>query len=649
MYNLSMFVRVKSTKLSPRKYVQVVKSVRIGKRVSQVIVHHVGIAYDEKHLEELKVLGEKLIHEMEERAQPYLPGLGPLDNPEAWERPVGDGERVNLRTLKNLEQVTEGPEEVVESLFASLGFESIFGVSDRGKGTTNVLKKCLTCALANPSSKRGMTRWLEEVGGTDLSLNKIYRMMDKLSEKTERVKEIVARETLSLFETKASLMLFDVTTLYFESFSADELRVSGYSKDNKIKETQVVLALAVTPEGFPLWYQLFPGNTFEGHTLLPVLKKCMETFSPQDTVVVADRAMFTEENLAEVEKAGCSFVLGAKLRGLNQTLKDKILEADNYSPLSPRSPLSSVPRGENEAAKTSGEPKTLEAPEGSEVPEAAEGAGPDTSWGEACSEDFDEAGDSPSRWFSLPLGKGEKRNLLVTWSEKRARKDWADRERLLVRLRKKLDGKKTLPGKTLVTNRGTNKFLTLEQDKEQDRYILDPEKIQQDSQWDGLHGVVTNLSVEDAAQAHKLLDHYSSLWRIEESFRVNKHDLSIRPVYHWAPRRIEAHIALTYLAFALLRHLQHRVAARQHTLMSAGAIRSALAGVQSTLMKDGETGKLYRFPKVMGENARKIYRSLDLTRGMGNTEILSLQKYRNRKGIRSAERGGDGETEKNSG
>lgn len=82
--------------------------------------------------------------------------------------------------------------------------------------------------------------------------------------------------------------------------------------------------------------------------------------------------------------------------------------------------------------------------------------------------------------------------------------------------------------------------------------------------------------------------------------------------------------------------------------MSAGAIRSALAGVQSTLMKDGETGKLYRFSKVMGETARKIYRSLDLTRRMGNTEILSLQKYRNRKGIRSAETGGDEEREKSS-
>lgn len=590
-----MYIRVKSSKLSPRKSVQIVKSVRTGKRVSQVILQHVGIAHDEKQLSELRELGRKLILEMEEREQPSLPGFSLLENEEAWERPVGDGERVSLRGMKNLEQVTEGPGEVVESLFSSLGFEAIFGVSSRGKGNTEVLKKCLACALANPSSKRGMSRWLEDEGGTDMSLNRIYRMMDALAKKTDRVREIVARETASLFETKASLLLFDVTTLYFESFEADALRVSGYSKDNRIQETQVVLALAVTPEGFPLWYDLFPGNTFEGHTLVPVLRRCMETFSPRQAVVVADRAMFTEENLHEVEKAGCSFVVGAKLRGLSRTMREKILDAGNYSPLPGGSPV--FPEGERETC-------------------------------------------SPSRWYSVPLGNG--RNLLVTWSERRARKDASDRERLLARLRKKLQGKKTLPGKSLVTNRGTNKYLSLENSNGQDRYILDEEKILRDSRWDGLHGVITNLPVESAAEAQDILAHYGSLWRIEESFRVNKHDLSIRPVYHWVPRRIEAHIALTYLAFALLRHLQHRVAVRQNAVMSARAIRTALLDVQSTLMKDEETGKLYRFPKAMSESARKIYRSLGLVRGLGNTEILSVRKYRNRKGIRSAGTDGDG-------
>jgi hypothetical protein len=514
---------------------------------------------------------------------------------------------VDLRALKNLEQVTEGPAEVVESLFSSLGFEEIFGVSSRGKGHTDVLKKCLACALANPSSKRGMSRWLEDEGGTDVPLNRIYRMMDALAKKTDRVREIVARETTSLFETKASLLLFDVTTLYFESFEADSLRVSGYSKDNRIQETQVVLALAVTPEGFPLWYDLFPGNTFEGHTLVPVLRRCMETFSPRQTVVVADRAMFTEENLREAEGAGCSFVVGAKLRSLGRSMRDKILDAGNYSPL---------PGGAERFPEEEGK-------------EREEGTG------------------SPSRWFSAPLGNG--RTLLVTWSEERARKDASDRQRLLARLRKKLQGKKALPGKSLVTNRGTNKYLSLENKNGQDSYILDEEKILRDSRWDGLHGVITDLPAESAAEAQDILAHYGSLWRIEESFRVNKHDLSIRPIYHWAPRRIEAHIALTYLAFALLRHLQHRVAVRQNAVMSARAIRTALLDVQSTLMKDGETGKLYRFPKAMSETARKIYRSLGLTRGLGNTEILSVRKYRNRKGIRSAGTDGDGTMEEGTG
>jgi len=602
-----MYIRVKSSKLSPRKSVQIVKSVRTGKRVSQIILQHVGIAHDEKQLSELRELGRKLILEMEEREQPSLPGFSLLENEEAWERPVGDGERVDLRALKNLEQVTEGPAEVVESLFSSLGFEEIFGVSSRGKGHTDVLKKCLACALANPSSKRGMSRWLEDEGGTDVPLNRIYRMMDALAKKTDRVREIVARETTSLFETKASLLLFDVTTLYFESFEADSLRVSGYSKDNRIQETQVVLALAVTPEGFPLWYDLFPGNTFEGHTLVPVLRRCMETFFPRQTVVVADRAMFTEENLREAEGAGCSFVVGAKLRSLGRAMRDKILDAGNYSPL---------PGGAERFPEEEGK-------------EREEGTG------------------SPSRWFSAPLGNG--RTLLVTWSEERARKDASDRQRLLARLRKKLQGKKALPGKSLVTNRGTNKYLSLENKNGQDSYILDEEKILRDSRWDGLHGVITDLPAESAAEAQDILAHYGSLWRIEESFRVNKHDLSIRPIYHWAPRRIEAHIALTYLAFALLRHLQHRVAVRQNAVMSARAIRTALLDVQSTLMKDGETGKLYRFPKAMSETARKIYRSLGLTRGLGNTEILSVRKYRNRKGIRSAGTDGDGTMEEGTG
>ena len=600
-----MYIRVKSSKLSPRQSVQIVRAVREGKRVMQQIVQHVGIAHDEVQLEELKSLAQKLIWEIEEREQASLPGLSPLDAPEMWERDVSGKDGPEFGDLRNVEQITEGPKEVVENLFSSLGLEGIFGVSTRGLGRTNVLKNCLACALANPSSKRGMSRWLGEESAADVPLGRIYRMLDGLEEKSEQMKRIVARESLSLTGAKAALMLFDVTTLYFESFTEDELRKPGYSKDNKISETQVVLALAVTPEGNPLWYEVFPGNTFEGKTLLPVLGKCMKEYAPEETVVVADRAMFARINLEEIEAMGCSYVIAAKLKVMDRATKAAILDESNYAPL---------PAGTTEGKERDGD--------------------------EPCNEGTTSSA-GPSRWCAREMADGSggdtngtpgKRTLLVTWSEGRARKDARDREKLLTRMEKKL-GSGSIRGSRLITNRGTGKYLTLGEDEKDGSYVLDREKIEADAKWDGLHGVITNLPVNDALQAERILTHYGSLWRIEESFRIGKHDLKIRPIYHWTERRIRGHLALCYLAYALLRRLQHRLEVRQRERMSAGEIRKALRGVQATLLEDTKTGKLYRLPKEMSEPATKIYKSLGLKRPMRPTEILSMQKYRNRKSL----------------
>ena len=695
-YNPFMYIRVKSNKLSPRKSVQIVKSVRRGNRVSQSVVQHVGIARDEAHLAELKELAKKLLAELEELEKPSLPGLAPEEESPEWERPVDGKLTVRLDSMLNLEQAVEGPLEVVESLFSSLGFDGIFGVSSRGKGSSNVLKSCLACALANPSSKRGMRLWLESDSLYELPLNRIYRMMDALFERTEKVKRIVARETTSLPGVSAALMLFDVTTLYFESFEPDGLRRPGYSKDNKFKETQAVLAVAVTPDGFPLWYELFPGNTFEGHTLLPVLEKCAKEFAPGEIVVVADRAMFTEENLRALEDAGCSFVVGAKLRNLKESVKKKVLDAGNYVPLPERNVMESTFSCEGEEAdasdgskaarmtKTTGRktPKKSTAcasvdPFG--VPGFAESAAsplsPETDVSKAPFVSV-ESGEPERKpfvvpcWYAFPappkkpkgngggkkkrgeerteevsketsketselespsVGKERGRTVVATWSPKRARKDAFDRGKLLVRLREKLAADGGLKGKNLVSNRGTGKFLSVRNGEENDVYVVDHGKIEKDREWDGLHGVITNLKVEGTGDVERILDHYCSLWRIEECFRLQKHDLSIRPVYHWTERRIAAHVAMCWLAFAMLRHLQHRVSLRQNTFPSAGDVRRALKSVQATIMQDRDTGKLYRFPQAMRSDAKKIYRALGIRRGSGNTEMLSMRKYRTRK------------------
>lgn len=105
--------------------------------------------------------------------------------------------------------------------------------------------------------------------------------MDKISSVEERIKDQIRKSTLSTLDQSINVMFYDVTTLYFVSFHRDELRVQGFSKDCNFKETQVVLALATTSEGLPLTYELFPGNTSEGKTLLTVIEKMKDKYGPE--------------------------------------------------------------------------------------------------------------------------------------------------------------------------------------------------------------------------------------------------------------------------------------------------------------------------------------------------------------------------------
>jgi len=162
-------------------------------------------------------------------------------------------------------------------------------------------------------------------------------------------------------------------------------------------------------------------------------------------------------------------------------------------------------------------------------------------------------------------------------------------------------------------------------------YVLDEEMISNDVKWDGLYGVVTDLPVSGIEEIKSVLSHYHYLWRIEESFRISKSGLKIRPLYHHKEERIRAHIALIYMAFACVRHLQMRLKLTQNVDMSVDEIRKALIGVTSSLIRDKSSGVLYHFPKRIIPEASRIYKSLGLKRGTRPTEITSMPKYRARR------------------
>lgn len=576
-----MFVRMKTSPNSTRKTVQIVESYRVGEKVRQRIVQHVGVASNDEELQALINLGNQLASELDKanKQNPLQTTLFDDDTIQeytekkhtktsnAFEREVAPDCNVSIATMQNEETVIDGPLEVTEALFSQLGLGRIFTGSPGCQSKTTLLKHALSAALASPSSKRGMARFLSEQCASDVSLDKLYRFMDTLAQKEVMVKEVVRSLSESLIPETPSLMLFDVTTLYFESFAEDELRQCGYSKDNKFKKTQIVLALATNTDGLPIWYEIFPGKTCEGGTLSSFSEAWRRKEYPNSKgVVVADRAIGMTSNVELMKEAGLDYVFGAKLKSMKSDIKQEILKLDEYHEL------------ENGVKY-----KVMKHEDGS--------------------------------------------SLLITWEAKRAKKDKSDREKLLIRAGKQLSKSGSARGKNLIGNRGTARYF---KEDGNSKFIIDEAKINYDAKWDGIHGLKTSLSLKTRDEIEKVLAHYASLWRIEESFRINKHNLKIRPIYHWTESRIRGHIALSYLAFACMRILERSVELQQKERMSPQKLQAAMLSVTSTLMRDRTTGKLYRFPKRLGSQAAKVYRSLGIKYSTAAKEITSIMRYRSR-------------------
>jgi len=248
-----------------------------------------------------------------------------------------------------------------------------------------------------------------------------------------------------------------------------------------------------------------------------MVKDLQTQYAIKNILLVADRAMFNEENLSFMESLGIQYIVAAKLKALPTSLKSDILHADY-----------------NE-----------------------EVIGDELHW--------------------LKEFEHKSRRLVVGYSAKRAGKDSADRQRLVDRLRKKVKGDK-IKVKDLIPNYGSKKYISIENGNAS----INQEKIKADAQWDGFHGVITNATDKTSSE---LLSRYRELWQIEEAFRISKHDLKMRPIFHWTENRIKAHIAICFLAFTLAKQAVYRIALQQEP-MSFEQIRNELLHAQSSVVID---------------------------------------------------------------
>lgn len=375
--------------------------------------------------------------------------------------------------------------------------------------------------------------------------------------------------TNSIFSSDIDLICFDVTTLYFESLSVDDLKSFGFSKDAKFNNVQVTLALATTKEGLPVGYKLFPGNTAESKTLIACILEWKRILPIKEVIFVGDRAMFSGDNLHEIIKNGYKFIIAMPLRKLNETIKSKVLDGKYYK-------LSQISEGSeiywNSSFEYAHQIKILK----------------------------EESVTKKRRAFQKIDINGK---IVASYNTKRALKDQKNRERILKKIEKQVTkGNDIGSVKSAVTNAGLKKYLKISTEQ---KVMLDKSKVELDSKWDGMHGLFTNTNLEP----QEVMSKYRHLLLIEDCFRVSKSDLEMRPIYHYKPLRIRGHVALCYLSLCLIRYAQQKLK-RAELILSPRRLNEELSSIQYSIIQDKSNNKTYKMPSCISTTGKLIYKAI---------------------------------------
>jgi transposase len=209
-----------------------------------------------------------------------------------------------------------GPELVLGKLFDGIGFNAI---------KDELFRHLVIARLCYPVSKLKTTDYLYKHKGISIDVELIYRYLDKLhSKQKELVQQISYTHTLKVLNNTISVVFYDVTTLYFEIEEQDDLRKTGFSKEGKHQHPQILLGLLVSVDGYPLAYEIFEGNKFEGHTMLPVIERFKAKYQLERLIVVADAGLLSNENITELQRKGYEYILGAKIKSEKHVLQQQI-------------------------------------------------------------------------------------------------------------------------------------------------------------------------------------------------------------------------------------------------------------------------------------------------------------------------------------
>lgn len=199
----------------------------------------------------------------------------------------------------------------------------------------SILKDLVIIRIFEPASKLRSLELLSQYFGITHHRKIFYKIAPKCVELKENVEQKVIDFAKTNYAFSYDLLFYDVTTLYFETFQEDELRKNGFSKDNKSQQPQILIALMVSKEGFPIAYEVFSGNTFEGHTIIPVIQNFIKKNSVKKFTVVADAAMISTDNIEQLTQNNINYIVGARLGNISaktlETIDKNITREDGKS------------------------------------------------------------------------------------------------------------------------------------------------------------------------------------------------------------------------------------------------------------------------------------------------------------------------------
>ena len=422
---------------------------------------------------------------------------------------------------------------VYEKIWQELGMSRwIKDIKTRSKiEIEEILKQLVFQRLLTPSSKKSAYDHRENYVDfrNDLILEDYYRVLDIIYDEKEKLEKHLNSTLKKKFNRELNVVLYDVTTYYFESVKKDEIKGFGFSKDNKVNQVQVVMGLLIDNNGIPVGYELYPGNTSEFSTLYPVIKNLKEKYKLKKVIVAADRGLNSGKNLLLLKELGLDYVMAYKLKGAKKEIKEKLFE-DGY---------------------------TIEKEFKYKLIEHVKEIRVD--------------------------GKVEKiqDNLLLGYSEKRAKKDKADRQRLLDKADKLLNNPSMMKQEL---KKGGKKFIKVT--KGNLDIELDVKQIEEAEKMDGFFAIEYSQKELTGREVREI---YGSLWKIEDSFRVLKTNLEARPIFVWSEKRIRAHFLICYLALVIERYLEKLLKDNNVNLSTAKiqeAIRNTTLGSVETLMGD---------------------------------------------------------------